>query len=168
MKHYTQSPCGHGRLVGVIPYDGESDLPHVEEYRQSVGYHRWGLIAVVLRSDRGPVPCCSYQEGEFETEADALEACEHQKRHSEKQLNEALAVLEGVSRSVWTLARVTLSDLMQLREKLAAVRDVCSVALCFEEGARVWLVDEEEDACLCEVHLVGKKILGWKGEEVTA
>jgi hypothetical protein len=155
---YVASPCGHGKLVDVVPLgdfdDGSSQT--------------WGLITVILKDgETKPRQCCSHSEGEFGTEEDARRAAEHEKRYQEKQLNEALAVLEGASRTVWTLARVTIADLVALRDKLAQnLRRACEAPLCFEEGAGAWLVDEEEERCLCDVHLKGKKIQVYGRAEV--
>jgi hypothetical protein len=167
-KHYVNSPCGCGKLVDVIPYEAEAGMPESERAEHADrDYKRWGMIWVVLRTDarasrqepRKPVPCCSFQDGEFETEREALAACELQKRHTEKQVLQALAVLEGVASEAWALARVRLSDLFELREQIAGHvgRQTCEVALCFGEGAPVCLSDERE-AWLCEQHLaVGVK-----------
>jgi hypothetical protein len=169
VTHYVNSFCGHGKLVDIAPYDSESGLLESElKARRSLNYNRWGLITVVLKTGtKDPVECCSFQEAEFETREEALKACEAQKRHAEEQLNQALAVLDGAASQAWALARVYLSDLVDLRQKLAENgRRTCEAALCFEEGTGMWLVDDDCDATLCEEHLKGKKVYGLGGREV--
>lgn len=154
--YYTESPCGHGKLVDVVPStcDGVS----------------WGIDLVVLRDGEAePKACCSAQEGEHASEEDALLACEYQKRYAEGQLLQALAVLECAASEAWSMARVTLDDLFVLRKKLAEFggsRRTCEAALCFEEGTTMWIVDEERDARFCEEHLKGRKVYGRGSEEI--
>lgn len=171
MKHYLNSPCGHGKLVDVVPYAGLS-----EKEWEGASQRRWGLQYLVLRGDapadreepRKPVPCCSFSEGEFDTEAEALDAAAHAKRHTAKNLDSALALLAGVEREAWSAARVTILDLAQLAYVLRHEGPRCSEPLCFELGISAWLVDEERDVVLCHEHLTGKTIFDHRGQEVVA
>jgi hypothetical protein len=159
----------------VIPYDcWEGATPDEIKQRQANGQWRWGIITVVMldSSKPGEEPkleastCCSHGEGDYKTRADVEVACAASKQYHEDRLNDALALLETLTSQAWKLAGVTLSDLVALREQLAENRPTCSVPLCFEKGCTTWLVDDEQEACLCEAHLKGKKILTFKGVEL--
>lgn len=160
MKHgYVRASCGCGKLADVIPYGPNRD-------------GRYGIITVTSPFDGGqePTPCCSQQEGEYETEAEALEACEHLKKVCEQNVRKALEILGRAAEEIASVARMPLSEAFALRDQLAQQPHgtTCEVTLCFEQGYRVWLVADEREAQLCGEHVAGKKILDHRGLVVVA
>jgi len=149
---YIESPCGHGKLVDIVPHDLWGD-----ESAGSDEQRRWGLITVVLRRGKDePIECCSHMEGEFKTREEAEECCRLNLQHMDSKLNEALALLESLRRDVWSTARIDLEDLIALHGKLQEQRAegyrTCDESLCFERAEHHWFEESGKGRDRCQLH----------------